>query len=130
MAAYSGLWDGHHGEPHALLTNKTGNVDTRMARVAARRNGEAGAFNEIVRTLAAGDETDTALFQTKRVLAVVNLSQGVQGGLRTIETVDVINRATDAADSARVEAAFNLASVPSTYAADLSGNSGGGKLGF
>jgi len=52
------------------------------------------------------------------------------GGVRPIETVTVVNRNTTAADDTAITALLNRNVFPSTYVADLSGNGGGGKLGY
>lgn len=128
MAAYSGLFDGEGGSPHALLTNKTGNAETMVARLLANRGYGRASLRELMLTLNGAAAGSTALVNRKRVQATANLSQNVQGGLRTIETIDVINRVTTAADKTNIDGALALSSQP-TYATDLSGNGGGGKLG-
>lgn len=52
------------------------------------------------------------------------------GGLVTIESVSVINRATTATDLSNLQALVNRTHFPASYVAELSGNSGGGKLGY
>lgn len=49
------------------------------------------------------------------------------GGVRPIETITVINRASTAADITAITALINRQVYPSSYPADLSGNGGGGK---
>lgn len=130
MPAYSGLFDGHHGTPHALLTNKTGNAETMLARLFAGRGYDRAKLRELMIELTGAAAGQAALVQRKRVQAEANLSQNVQGGLRTIETFDVVNRVTASADETNIEAALALSSQPSSYPADASGNGGGGKLGY
>lgn len=51
------------------------------------------------------------------------------GGLVAVETINLINRNTTAADITNLKAMINRAPVP-TYIADASGNGGGSKLGY
>lgn len=129
MPNYSGLFDGQHGTPHSLLSNKTGNAETQIARVVAKRGYGRAALRELMIELTGAAAGAAALVQRKRVLAEANLSENVQGGVRTIETKDIINRVTASADETNIEAALDLSSQPGTYVDDDGGNGGGGKLG-
>jgi hypothetical protein len=62
--------------------------------------------------------------QTKKQ---VKWEQGSPGGLITIETINIVNRATTAADLTAFQALISRVVQPSVYPADLSGNGGGGK---
>ncbi len=130
MPSYSGLFDGHYGTPHALLTNKSGNAETQLARVASRRLYGRNSFRALLDALVGAAPGDTATATHKRVKAERNLSANVQGGVRTIETFTSVDRATDAADATRMTDAINQQTQPSTYAKDASGVGGGGKLGW
>lgn len=131
MTSYSGLYDGQHGEPHALLSStvKKGNAETQLARVLSRRNYGRGKLRELMLTLTGAAAGATAAQSHSRVQAAQNLSENVQGGARTIETFESVNRATTSADETAIEAALAQTSQPTTYVADASGNGGGGKLG-
>lgn len=131
MAAYSGLFDGVHETGHSLLTNKTGNAYTMLARVFKGSKRDRAAIGAAIAALtgtAVGGATAAA--SVKQVDHTVDPSTPSNGGLRTINTVELINRVTSAADLADVDAALALSSQPSSYAVDLSGNGGGGKLGL
>jgi hypothetical protein len=52
------------------------------------------------------------------------------GGLQPIETLNLINRASTAADITNLKAMINRSIVPASYAADASGNGGGGHAGY
>ena len=52
------------------------------------------------------------------------------GGAVTIETVNLINRVTTATDITNITALLNRVPAPSSYAVDVAGNGGGGRLGF
>jgi hypothetical protein len=47
--------------------------------------------------------------------------------LITIETINIVNRATTAADLTAFQALISRVVQPSTYPPDISGNGGGGK---
>ncbi len=130
-SGYSGLWNGHHGEQHAPL-GSTANKENIYRKIAcllgAGASNENAKVRELLLTLVGGDVTDAALSQRKRREASANLSQNVQGGVVSIETVDDINRVTAAADVTRLLAAINESTQPSSYPTDASGNGGGGKL--
>lgn len=53
--------------------------------------------------------------------------QGGPNGLVTIQSYPLVNRATNANDLAAFQALLQRFPYPSTYAADISGNGGGGK---
>jgi hypothetical protein len=62
--------------------------------------------------------------QTKKQ---IKWEQGSPGGLISIETINIVNRNTNANDLAAFQALISRVVQPSTYPADLSGNGGGGK---
>jgi len=99
----------------------------KMTRVAKRKSMKV--INELMRTLNGVVLGSTALATHTRVLGAQVLQNDV-GGVRPVETVDLVNRATDAADITQIEALLTEQRDPATYPADLSGNGGGGKLGF
>lgn len=130
MPAFSGLWNNEFGEDHSLLSSRVGNNETALAKLLANRIYARGAFRELMDTLTGATAGATALLTHKRVAAVADPTANVQGGARTIETFTEINRATTSADRADIRDALVLSSKPSAYAADKSGNGGGGKGGF
>jgi hypothetical protein len=131
MPSYSGLYDGIHGTPHSLVssTMQIGQFRTQIARLLRSRTYSRGSFAGLMLALSGAAAGGAALVQHKRVKSSQNLSQNDQGGLRVIETFDDVNRVTTAADETLLEAAYNLASNPSSYPVDRGGNGGGGKLG-
>jgi hypothetical protein len=58
----------------------------------------------------------------------VQWTPGSLVGLMPIESVAYVNRATTANDDTQITALLDRATRPAVYAADLSGNGGGGKL--
>lgn len=73
----------------------------------------------------------TATENQNRVAATTPfLSANQGGGVVTIEQVALVNRATTAGDITNLTALLSRSPVPSSYAADASGNGGGGKLGI
>lgn len=131
MTSFSGLWDNEHGEPHALLSDtvKIGNAQTALSRVFANRLYGRGATRELLFALVGAAAGGTATASHKRVAAERDLENNVQGGARTIETVEHVDRVTTADDISDMKRALRLTSAPA-YAADRSGNGGGNKLGW
>lgn len=127
MASYSGLFDGVHGSAHALLTNKTGNAETMIARLFSKKSGQRAVLRELMVTLTGATAGSTAAVTNKRVQAAADVDNNVQGGARVIETDTLVNRVTTSADATRILGALQLSSQP-TYPVDASGNGGGGKL--
>lgn len=98
--------------------------DAKLARVFRKSGASAGVIS-LLYTLIGAASGSTATKTKKQV-------QGVQGGTLTgnqpIETVNLMNRATTAADITAFQALLNRVVQPSSYPADLSGNGGGGKI--
>jgi hypothetical protein len=96
--------------------------DERIAKML--RNGAASLKLRRIMTTLLGAAPGSVAVETKKQI------QGVQGGasgLIPIETVTVLNRATTAADVTAVNAMMFRNPFPTNYAADASGNGGGGK---
>ena len=129
MTSYSGLYNGRHGEAHSLLSTKTGNTETALARVFGKRPADRAVFRELMVTLIGAAAGGAASVNQLRVKSNADVNGNVQGGLRVIETKSLINRVTTAADVTNINNALQLSSQPTTYVDDLSGNGGGGKLG-
>lgn len=129
MSPYSGLFDGVHAAPHSLLTNKTDNDLTMLARVlsGSKRGNAATKAKILALTGAVVGGTATETVKQVQHSAEPGVSSA-NGGMRTIETKELINRVTTSDDLAEIDAALNLSSKPSSYPVDLSGNGGGGKL--
>lgn len=129
---YSGLWNGQYSTQHAPLGNSV-NKESAYAALTTmfgKRGYNQAKVRELIKELLGASAGATALVQRKRRKAEQDLGANVQGGLVTIETVDVINRATTAADVTRIQEALEQERAPSSYVADVSGNGGGGKLNY
>lgn len=125
MPNYSGLWNGHYGQNHALRTDLSRTVQTQLLGRRREYRKAKALLNALIGATAGGTAADTY----KRVSAPSGLTASEQlGGLRTIDTVTVINRATTAADVTNEKYPLNDTFRPSTYPVDPSGNGGGGKL--
>lgn len=129
MTAYSGLWNGVHGENHALLSGENTSIKQDIRRIM-RRQG-ARKLKELMLTLNGASAGSAALATYARVEAVQGLGSITNlGGVREIETVTVVNRNTASADKTMIDGVINDQTKPSSYPTDASGNGGGGKLGF
>ena len=97
--------------------------DDRLAKMF--RNGAmSGATTQVLYMLLGAAAGATAT-KTK---TQVQWQQGSPGGLIPIETINLVNRATTAADLTAFQALLRRSPTPASYPADLSGNGGGGKL--
>lgn len=118
MAAWSGLWDGVFSGGHSLLVNKC-NLRNLVAN-HMRKRGMA-KDRELITTLLGAAAGETASLAEKRVAAVAGGEN--LGGVRTIETNTIINRATTAADvTAMNDYLSNINDRAPTYPGDKSGN--------
>ena len=125
--SYSGLFDGHYGTPHTLLADNPGNLEVRLSKIVANTEGSR-RDKELLLTLIGASAGSTAAASYTRAQAPVGLTDGAAlGGLRTIETVSVLNRATTSDDVTRLKANVDRKFAPTSYPADASGNGGGGK---
>ena len=97
--------------------------DDRIAKML-RNGGQTSAITQVMLTLLGAAVGGTATKTKKQVQGVV----GGFGGPIPIETITQVNRATTAADLAAFQALLARSVFPATYAADVSGNGGGGKL--
>lgn len=134
MPSYSGFWDTiGDAKPYAPLIN-SGPVDRQVA-LGLRRFASI-RLREVIDTVTTGSSINGAAAVTyKRVKGDGAAGQGtsvIGGGLRDIETVTVIGSSatTNAADVARVDGLVDYSPAPASYAPDLSGNGGGGRLDF
>lgn len=126
MPAWSGLFDNEYADgPHSLQVNIVP-LRRKLTRVVKRKS--MAVINELMRELNGATAGDAALAQHVRVTGAQVL-QTDAGGVRPIETVDLLNRVTAAADVTAIEAMLTEQRDP-TYPVDASGNGGGGKLGF
>ena len=127
MASYSGLWDGVYGDSYSLLVDKP-SVGKKIDKFLRRSRNGSRELRELMLTLIGASAGSTAADSYLR--AAHTVAQGLpaaNGGLRTMETRTIINRATTAGDVTATKALIAGSSAP-TYPVDKSGNGGGGNL--
>ena len=96
--------------------------DDRIVKML-RNGGGTIASTRILYTLL-GAAVGALAIQTKKQ---IKWEQGSPGGLIPIETINMVNRNTNASDLVAWQSLISRVVQPSTYPADLSGNGGGGK---
>ena len=96
--------------------------DDRIVKML-RNGGGTIASTRILYTLL-GAAVGALAIQTKKQ---IKWEQGSPGGLIPIETINMVNRNTNASDLLAWQSLISRVVQPSTYPADLSGNGGGGK---
>ncbi len=96
--------------------------DDRIVKML-RNGGGTIASTRILYTLL-GAAVGANATQTKKQ---IKWEQGSPGGLIPVETINIVNRATNASDLAAFQALISRVVQPSVYPPDLSGNGGGGK---
>jgi len=96
--------------------------DDRIVKML-RNGGGTIASTRILYTLL-GQAVGANATQTKKQ---IKWEQGSPGGLIPVETINIVNRATNANDLAAWQSLISRVVQPSTYPPDLSGNGGGGK---
>lgn len=125
MPAYSGLFNGVHGENYALLDDRQP-LESVVNKLFRRSRYGMRELRELLLTTVGATAGATASDTYQRVPAVATLTNySASGGLINPETVTVINRATTAADVTRLQTFISRGSAPSPYPVDLSGNGGG-----
>lgn len=96
--------------------------DDRIVKML--RNGGGTAYATRILYTLLGAAVGAAAVQTKKQVKWV---EGNPGGLIPIETINIVNRNTNANDLVAYQALISRVVQPSTYPPDLSGNGGGGK---
>lgn len=96
--------------------------DDRIVKML-RNGGGTIASTRLLYTLL-GQAPGSNAAQTKKQ---VKWESGSPGGIIPIETINIVNRATNAADLVAFQALLSRVVQPSSYPADISGNGGGGK---
>jgi len=99
--------------------------DDRIVKML-RNGGGTIASTRILYTLL-GAAVGANATQTKKQ---IKWEQGSPGGVIPIETINIVNRNTNASDLVAWQSLISRVVQPSTYPPDLSGNGGGGKGGF
>jgi hypothetical protein len=126
--AWQGLYSDQLGTDYAFKVGKVGgSLRKRVSRLFHTRS--LAVMKELMLTLngaASGEEAGTNYTRVKHLQGLTN----ELGGKRAIETITLLNRVTTAADESDIDAMLTLNYQPSPYPADLSGNGGGGKLGY
>jgi hypothetical protein len=123
MPGYSPFWgDGLTiNNSYSLLLNKMPRRNS-IKRVVNRDGFRI--LTELFDTLIGAAAGGTALATHKRISALPGVG-AYDNGIRAVETVTDINRASTAADiTALKEMVFAVSARPSTYPRDLSGNGG------
>lgn len=133
--AWSGLFDNEFNDgPHALQINPTHNNPSVYKKIAKllRKPGhrkDIGLIDDAFEQLGGASRSAKTYARVQAVSALNSLSN--LGGTRTIETVTVTSAGTaSAAEETQLETITTHDPQPSTYPVDLSGNGGGGKVGF
>lgn len=104
-------------------------IDSKLSRMLSYRGNRV--LRELLLTITGTAFGDVASETYSRVTAQpATFSPTDYGGLVPIEVVQQLNRVTTAGDVTNVVAAFSRFPKPTTYVADVSGNSGGGKGGY
>lgn len=93
--------------------------------------GNNRVIRRLINVLTGAVAGTTATETRSRIVAVQAMNDALAyGGLQTPETINLINRASTAADVTNLKALVNRSPVPSFYAADVSGNGGGSRAGY
>lgn len=132
VTGWSNFW-GESANAYAMLFSRSS--QERNASLALHKSGFR-AYRRLMLTLNGTAVGSTATDTYARVTAPVGLTEtALFGGLRTIETVTSVSRATVTADKTMIDTRiinglFSQApTIPGGYPSDLSGNGGGGKAG-
>jgi hypothetical protein len=96
--------------------------DDRIVKMLRNGGGTIAATRILYALLGAAPGALAA--QTKKQ---IKWESGSPGGLIPIETINIVNRNTNAADLVAYQALISRVVQPSVYPPDLSGNGGGGK---
>ncbi len=130
MPAFSGLWNGVYAENHSLLIDKSPTW-RKIARELRRRGSTK--LREVIDTVANGSSINGAAAVTrKQIAADVNPGNLAGGGVRTIDSFEVIAAAsvvgTNTPTATQIDGLVDYSTRPSTYPTDASGNGGGDAL--
>lgn len=117
--SYSGLFNDNNPAGYSLLVNKA------PSRNRIRHMMNKPGFREIKELFATLIGANAGGIATATYSRIKDEVGAVGGGLRTIETVTDINRATTAADVIALKEFTSAVPVNTTFVADLSGNGGG-----
>lgn len=122
VTGWQGLWTDVANTPsgYNFLVNKNP-IRNRSKRLVNRKTYRV--VSELFDSLIGAASGGAALATHKEIAGITPFGGG--GGLRTISTVEDINRNTTAADITLLkELVFNVKTRPSPYVRDLSGNGG------
>lgn len=131
MPSYSGLWDGHYGQPYAPLTQfvNKGNDMAMLTRVFGRRAYGRAYFREMIQALVGAAPGAAYQANHRRVKWTPTRGEPASGGGLVQMEQFIQAGTTTAADETMIEKALEQDSYP-TYPKDKAGNGGGGKLGW
>lgn len=128
MPVYSGLWNGIFGADHALT-----NSQQRQKRMISRIMEKPGnrKLRGLMLALNGAAAGGTAAVTHKQIAGPVStpIPVGSYGGVRTVETVTDINRATTAADETNIDQIINDKFGPTSYPSSRDGRLYGGMAG-
>lgn len=119
------------GSAYSLYGNRTANerrVDHHLGKPGFKQ------YRRVMRALLGASVGGTATETVARVSAPAGLTESqLLGGVRTIDTITIVDRVTTSADLTAMQAitdrTYNMAPAIASYPTDLSGNGGGGKAG-
>jgi hypothetical protein len=129
VTGYAPSWGGSNA--YAPMFNRS-SIERRASQVLAQRG--ARTLRAAMRALNGAAPGATAIDSYRQVAAQTPFAGG-NSGLVPTELVTTINRATTAADRDYINAQvidqiFFMSPLIGSYASDISGNAGGGKLGY
>jgi hypothetical protein len=133
MPSYSGLWNGVYGVNYSALASngntfeQNNRLRNTLTKLLSRDRGTRKLMS-IMRALNGVAAGGTATAQFKTVASDVQRGQPlVNGGKRTIDTKNDVNRVTTSADQALINVIFDKTFAPTSYPVDRSRNGGGNK---
>ena len=133
MPSYSGLWNGVYRINYSALASNGNTFEqnnrtrTAFTKLISRDRGTRKLMS-LMRALngvaPGGTATDT--YRNDKA-PIANGDPLSNGGKRTIQTVNDVNRATTAADQTLINGIFDKTFAPNPYPVDKSRNGGGNK---
>lgn len=122
-----GFWDNEEGLGTAYAVRASKQVYKQLRNAVKGHRGRR--LREILIEVTGTAAGATAAASQSQVQGQSGITHDNAGGIRPIETSYFVNRATAADDITLIDA--QLARTPQpTYPEDLSGNGGGGKVGY
>ena len=133
MPSYSGLWNGVYRINYSALASNGNTFEqnnrtrTAITKLISRDRGTRKLMS-LMRALngVAPGGTATVTFRNDKA-PIANGDPLSNGGKRTIQTVNDVNRATTAADQTLINGILDKTFAPNPYPVDKSRNGGGNK---